>query len=130
MYTRVLSRATGDSHLRSSCVRRELRQESRRRRPRATRRVIIVYSSLLRHAFAVPEFCLCRVTMATPCDRSGAYSTEKYQTVLVSFRDGRRARLEEKGGTKEGGIRYAETLCVLLQRGSDDVRRRERLRRD
>jgi len=33
---------------------------------RATRRVIIVYSSLLRHAFAAPEFCLCRVTMATP----------------------------------------------------------------
>lgn len=87
---RVSSRATGDltCGLRVCvCVCRESRREAPVVVVRATWRVIIVYSSLLRHAFAAPESCLCRVTMATHRDGSGAY-TQKYQ--LVSFRDGDR----------------------------------------
>lgn len=90
------------------------------------RRVIIVYSSLLRHAFAAPEFC------PMPCYHgytvTGVVRTQKYETVLVSFRDGRRGAHVENRVARRFGMR--ETLCVLLQKGSDDMRRRERLRRD
>lgn len=110
------------------------REESRReahRRPRAT-------PSRHHCLFFLTSSRFCRPgILPMPCYHgytvTGVVRTQKYQTVLVSFRDGRRGAQTLRRGwvARRSGMR--EPLCVLLQRGfpdDDDMRRRERLRRD